>query len=115
MAYYGITSQSQLMDYSTIRNGCDAYMGSLEYFIEAAQLVMEAAEMCDKKAMNVDGASMQPVLYELAQAIATIGNEYAEYVNDTNTQAVGVYNEQVRELNAYYEMLARQKESQNTN
>ena len=109
MAYYGITSQSQLIDYSTIRNGCDAYMDALNYMIEAAQKVIEAGEICDKKTMNVDRESMQPALYELAQTIAEVANTYAGYVNELNAQAVGVYNEQVRELNAYYQQLAQQQ------
>ena len=59
--------------------------------------------------MNVDGESMQPALYELAQTIAEVANTYAGYVNELNAQAVGVYNEQVRELNAYYQQLAQQQ------
>ena len=115
MAYYGITNASQLIDYDTIRNGCSAYMETLDYFIQAAQQIVEAGEMCDKKAMNVDGQSMQPALYELAQEIANAANEFAGYVNEVNTQAVNIYNEQVRELNAYYQQLAQQQAARNGN
>ena len=110
---YGITSESQLIDYNTIRNGCSAYMDSLDYFMQAAKQVMEAAEMCDKKALNVDGQTMQPVLYELAQQIANVANEYASRVNEVNVQAVNVYNAQVRELNAYYQRLAQEQAAKN--
>lgn len=103
---YGITSESELIDYNSIRNGCVIYMNNLEKFQEAAQAVMEAGQICDKKALNINGESLQPVLFELAQAIANAANQYAECVNDVNSQAVNVYNSQVNELNAYFEQQA---------
>jgi len=78
----------------------------LEKFQEAAKAVMEAGQLCDKKALNVNGESLQPVLFELAQKIANAASQYADCVNDVNTQAVNVYNAQVNELNAFYEQQA---------
>lgn len=103
---YGIINENELIDYNTIHNGCVTYMSGLERLQDAAQTIMEAAQLCDKKALNVNGESLQPTLIELAQAIANLASQYAECVNDVNTQAVNVYNAQVTELNAYYEQQA---------
>ena len=85
---YGITNESQLIDYITIRNGCQKYMSSLDYFVDAAKKVQQAAEICDKKALNVDGKTLQPELYALAQTIADVAKEYAKYVNDVNAHRI---------------------------
>ena len=115
MAYYGITNEYQLIDYNTIRNGCSAYMDTLQYLMQAAEQIVEAGDLCDKKALNVDGQTLQPVLYELAQEIINIANEYAGYVNEVNTDAVNIYNSQVSELNAYYQQLAAQQSANSGN
>ena len=109
MAYYGITSESQLIDYETIRNGCVAYVEALEGFYTAAQQIIDAGTTMDKKALSVDGATMQPVLYELGETIGNLANEYAGYANDVYVQAINIYNEQVAELNEYYRKLAEQQ------
>ncbi|MBP5678266.1 MAG: hypothetical protein J6X28_00365 [Bacilli bacterium] len=112
MAYYGITSASQLIDYETIRQGCVAYVSALEDFTTAAQQIVEAGTEMDKEALSVDNASMQPTLYELAELIGNIPNELAGYASEAYAAAVDVYNEQVAELNAYYQKLAEQQQQQ---
>lgn len=99
---YGITSESQLIDIETIRNGCLTYIESLNNFTEAGKKICDAGTICDKKALEVYEESMQPVLYELGVAIAEMGNVYAEAANNLYSQAITVYNEQVAELNEYY-------------
>lgn len=113
MAYYGITSESQLIDYESIRNGCVAYVQALEGFTEAGEKIIEAGTIMDKDALSVDGASMQPSLYELGQMIGNLANEYAEYANAVYTDAIRIYNEQVAELNEYYRKLAEQQQQKN--
>ena len=109
MANYGITSESQLLDYKAIENGCNAYIEAAAEFITAAQQIIEAGDICDKKALAADGQSMQPVIYELGQSVAAIGNECAQRAIDLYNEAINVYNAQVAELNAYYQRLAAEQ------
>ena len=112
MAHYGITSESQLIDYETIRNGCVQYVEALEGFTTAAQQIIEAGTVMNKDALSVDGASMQPVLYELGETIGNLPTDYAAIANAIYEQAIQIYNEQVAELNEYYRQLAAQQAAQ---
>lgn len=113
MAYYGITSESQLIDIESIQSGCISYAQSLDYFIQAGQQIIDAGTACDAKAMSVDGSSMQPTLYEFGQMVQELSNTYSAYVSDVCNQAVNVYNAQVAELNEYYRKLAEQRAANN--
>ncbi len=115
MAHYGITSESQLIDYATIRSGCVAYVEALEGFTTAAQQIIEAGTIMNKDALSVDGASMQPVLYETAEQIGKLANDYAAIANGIYEQAIAIYNEQVAELNEYYRQLAAQQAAKQNN
>ena len=106
---YGITSESQLLRIDTVRNGCTKYIEALEYFVEAGKQVVEAGDICDKNALSVDSSSMQPVLYEIGQAIMAMADEYAAKANEAYTQAVNIYNSQVAELNEHYRKLAAEQ------
>ena len=110
---YGITSESQLIDYESIRNGCVAYVEALEGFTTAAQQIVEAGTIMNKDAMSVEGASMQPTLYALAEQVGQLANDYAAIANAVYEQAISVYNAQVAELNEYYRRLAEQQKAQN--
>ncbi len=117
MAQYGITSESQLIDYETIRNGCQAYVDAASEMAKAADQIQGAGDICDKKALAANGESMQTPIYEFAQQVAMIASECAARASDVVDQAVRIYNEQVQELNAYRQRLAdeqaRQQQQQN--
>ena len=108
-----ITSESQLIDIATIQSGCVAYAQALEYFIQAGQEIIDAGTICDAKALSVDDSSMQPVLYEVGQMIQELSNTYSTYVTDVYSEAVTIYNQQVTELNAYYQRLAEEQAKNN--
>lgn len=104
-----ITSESQLLDTGKIRSGYEKYMDSLEGFIVAAKIVYEAGATCTKKALSVDGGTMQPALYELGRTISDMATTYGNAANEFYSSAAALYNAQVAELNAYYESLANQE------
>ena len=115
MAYYGITDKSQLIDIRTIKEGCDQYIDALNYLLNAGKDVAQASKICTKEAMSVDGQSLEMTLYEMGKDFADVAKEYSGYANELYQQAVGVYNEQVAELNAYLQEQANKKAQQNAN
>lgn len=104
-----ITSENQLIDIEKIGVGYRKYIESLEAFITAGKTVYEAGATCTKKALSVDGGSMQPVLYELGRSISEMATVYADAANEFYSSAANLYNSQVAELNAYYQSLANQQ------
>ena len=115
MAYYGITSEAQLIDYQTIRQGCQQYVDALSYFSEAGQQIIDAGNTCSKDAMSVDGASMQSIIVEIGELIMQIETEYSSYANQVYSDAVTVYNQQVAELNEYNRRVAEEQAAAQNN
>lgn len=79
MAKYNITSEGQLIDITTITNGCNQIETAAEKFEECAKKVFEARDICNDKALSVDKTTMQPQLKadaEYIQSLKTIINEF---------------------------------------
>ena len=116
MAYFGITSESQLIDYQRIRLGCESYIQALDDFVSCGNAVIQAGESCSKQALSVDGESMQSVIYEVGEQIGDLRDALASNAEAVYAQAVQIYNAQVAELNEYIrqqEELRRQQAQNN--
>lgn len=109
---YGITSESQIIDLSTILSGCSAYKTALNDFDKSGTTVIKAGETCNKKALEVDGDTLEYPITDLGQAIKDLKNEYSGYADEVEAEARRIYNEQVAELNAYR---AQQQQNQSQN
>jgi len=98
---YGITDESQLIDIETIRNGCEIFKSTTDSFSMCGDEVCAAAEMCNKKALSVDDATLEYPINELGKKIKNIKSEYTEYADALYAQALKIYNEQKIELAEY--------------
>ena len=116
MAYFGITSESQLIDYQRIRLGCESYIQALDDFVSCGNAVIQAGESCSQQALSVDGETMQSVIYEIAEQIGGLRDALAANAEAVYAQAVQIYNAQVAELNEYIrqqEAIRRQQAANN--
>ena len=112
---YGITSTSQIIDLSTILNGCAAYKNALKDFETCGNTVIAAGEKCNKKALSVDDSTLQYPITDLGQAIKDLKTEYSGYADDVEAQARRIYNEQVAEYNDYIARLNAQRQNNSGN
>lgn len=103
MAYYGITSSSQLIDVTTISNGCTKIDEAAEKFVACAEKVSEAASICDANALSVDKTSMQPQLEADAEFIKSMKEAVNGFTSEIRNVATQVYAAQSNELNDYIE------------
>lgn len=110
MAYYGITSSSQLIDIGTISNGCTQIEKAAEKFAECAAKVNEAAAICNEKVLAVDKTTMQPQLEADAQYIQSMQEAVKGFTSEIRNVASQVYAAQSRELEEY---IASQQEQKN--
>ena len=67
-----ITSESQIIDITTISNGCSIIEEAARDYATCSKKVKEAASICTDKALSVEKKSMQPSLEELGESIGTI-------------------------------------------
>ncbi len=100
---YNITSESQLIDINAIQSGCEKFKTALDAFEKCGKKVTQASETCNKKALSVDGSSMEYSIADVATAITNLKSEYSGYADSVYSEALSVYNSQVAELNAYIE------------
>lgn len=106
MAYYGITSSNQLIDTTTITDGCNRIDKAAEKFLESAKKVAEAAAICDGNALAVEKTTMQPQLEADASYIKSMYDAVKGFTSEIRNVAVQVYAAQSHELEEY---LASQK------
>lgn len=100
---YNITSESQLIDINAIKSGCEKFKTALDAFEKCGKKVTQASETCNKKALSVDGSSMEYSIADVATAITNLKSEYSGYADSIYSEAISIYNSQVAELNAYIE------------
>lgn len=98
---YGITSESQLIDTSTINAGCDIIDAAAYDFTTCGNAVKGAAYYCGKDAMAVDGKSMGPNVEELGTSISGVKDSITGVTTEIRNLASQVYNAQKAELDAY--------------
>lgn len=107
---YGITSESQLIDIATIRSAVAKIKSTAVDFNDCAEIVKEAADICDETALEVDGLTMQPIIEELATLLVDMYKDVEEMADSILTMANQVYNDQNAELQVYREKLRREAE-----
>jgi len=101
MSKYGITKSSQIIDYNTIVEGCNRLEQTAVYFKNAESEILNAASICNKEVLSVDNLSMQPVLEDLGNSIASLDKMIVDYCNNIKKIATQLYNEQQQELKKY--------------
>ena len=101
MAKYNITSAGQLIDITTITNGCNQIETAAQKFEECAKKVFEARDICNDKALSVDKTTMQPQLKADAEYIQSIKTAIINFTLDIKNVALQIYAEQQSELADY--------------
>ena len=112
---YGITSESQLIDVSTITSGANQYKSALEFYTDGGNQVIAAGATCNAKALSVDGASFESEITEVGNKIKTLKDTYSSAADAVVAAANTVYNEQVAELQEYRRRLAEAQKKNEEN
>ena len=115
MAYYGITSRSELIDIATISTGCSQLEVAAEKFIKCADLVDSAANICDSSALSVENTTMQPQLQADSEFIRSLQNVVSGFSTAIRSASSQVYAAQEAELAAYLEEQRKLAEQQAAN
>ena len=107
MAYYGITNESQIIDISTISNGCQKIRDAATHFTQSAQRIRNASDLCTVQALSVDNTTMQPRLDSDADYIASIEKAIGTFTAQIESVALQIHRIQQDELYAYRTEQAR--------
>ena len=113
MAYYGITSSSQIIDLSAIKSGCKAMRSAAEDFTLCGNDVIEAGNLCTSKVLSFDNLSMDSLLVSLGTAIKDVESVIADYSYSIENLAQQIYNDQIIELAEYNRKMQELQEQQN--
>lgn len=101
-----ITSESQIIDVSTISTGCSTIRSAAEDYVKCARHIKEAAQICTADALSVEKKSMQPSLEELAAAVETIKSNIYSFTYEIESVAVQIQTKQRQELAEYQARVA---------
>lgn len=104
-----ITSESQIIDITTISNGCSIIEEAARDYSNCAKKVNEAAAICTDKALSVEKKSMQPSLEELGASIGTIQGNIEYFTSQIRNVAMQIQSKQLAELAEYRAELARRE------
>lgn len=104
-----ITSESQLIDVTTIDSGCSIIESAAEDYITCAKHIKDAAASCSGEALAVEGKTMQPSLEELALAVETIKTNIYDFTAQIRNVAMQIYSQQSAELQRYREEQERRR------
>lgn len=101
MAKYNITNESQLIDITTITNGCAKIETAAQKFAEAAQHIYSGSDICSDKALSVDKTTMQPQLDADAEYVKSMQAAINDFTLQIKNVALQIYAEQQAELADY--------------
>lgn len=104
-----ITSESQIIDITTISNGCSIIEEAARDYSNCSKKVNEAAAICTDKALSVEKKSMQPSLEELGASIGTIQGNIEYFTSQIRNVAMQIQSKQLAELAEYRAELARRE------
>lgn len=102
---YGITSSKQIIDIEGIQSGVNRIKATAEDFTACSNMVTNAADTCDKNALQMDGQTMQPTIEELSTNIKNLKQFVDELADSILSAANSIYNAQSEELRAYQQKL----------
>lgn len=107
---YGITRQSQIIDYTTIKKGCDELKSVAANLKKYGEKVKTISEFCNEKALAADGNSNTKNILEKANTIISRASSIETYATKLDEVAASIYRQQENEYASY---LAEQKEKNN--
>ena len=105
-----ITSESQIIDITTISNGCSIIEEAARDYATCSKKVKEAASICTDKALSVEKKSMQPSLEELGESIASIQGNIEYFTSQIRNVAMQIQSKQYAELAEYRAAQAKKAE-----
>ena len=106
-----ITSERQIIDITTISNGCSIIEEAARDYTTCSEKVMDASFTCTAEALSVEKKSMQVPLEELATSIGTIPNQIEMFTAQIRNAAMQIQSKQLAELEAYRAELRRKEEA----
>lgn len=111
---YGITNPNQLIDIETIQAGCQSLIDAVEDFATCGNYVMQAGEICSKKALAVDESSLEGQISEMGNEIVSLKDAFVQCAEEVLYNAIQVYNAQVNEYNDYVRRKQEEAARQNS-
>lgn len=105
----GITSESQLIDISTIRAECQKIRTTAKDFKTCSDVIKDASGICDENALSVEGQTLQDTIDEVADGVANVQNDLNSFADSIESSANEVYNLQNKQLQEYRESLKKKK------
>lgn len=96
-----ITNESQIIDITTISNGCTIIEEAARDYTTCANKVNEAASICTSEALSVEKTSMQPSLEDLGLSIGTIQSNIEYFTSQIRSVAMKIQTQQLNELAEY--------------
>ena len=106
-----ITSESQIIDITTISNGCSIIEEAARDYATCSKKVKEAASICTDKALSVEKKSMQPSLEELGESISSIQGNIEYFTSQIRNVAMQIQSKQYAELAEYKAAQAKKAEA----
>ena len=102
-----ITSESQLIDLETVKNGCDKVTSAGEAFENCAREIESASDACGIDVLSVDNKTLQPIMLELANQIRELKSQLEWLSKSIQDVALEIYNQQYAQLQEYRESLQK--------
>lgn len=107
---YGITRQSQIIDYSTIKSGCNKLKSIASDLKKYGESVKNISELCNEKALQADGNTNTKAILDKANNILKRAQAIETYATELDTVAASIYRKQNNEYASY---MSEQKERNN--
>lgn len=106
----GITSESQLIDIETIRNGCNQLKGAADDFDKVGDYVNNTGDNSGVDVFSVDNKSFGPSIKSLGEAIKGVKSQIVAEAENILSSAEKIYASQKAELQAYKDKLEKEKQ-----
>lgn len=109
---YGITSESQIIDIKTIRNGVNQYCEAIKDFEICGRKVISASETCNADALSIDNSTLQYPIESLGEEIKSLKEQLNGIAEELLYEAESVYRAQYNELVEYRQQQALKQQGQ---
>ena len=103
---YYITSRSQIIDIQSVVKCCDNFKNILDDFEKAGKYVIDAGNICDKKALSIDEQTLKYDITQRGTEIKKVKKLYTEQIDKLINAARKLYYEQSNALAEYERKVA---------
>lgn len=106
---FPITDESQIINAEIISAACEEIKAAAERFSTCSELILEACDECDAKAMSIDGATMQGTISDVSSKILEYQKGITNCADAIAAQASSLAAQQRAAYQSYLNYLAQQQ------